>query len=1442
MKHTRLTFLLLSLLYVTGSYAQGEIEVRHYSTEDGLSQKLIQDIIQDSDGYIWMANRNGLDMFDGYHFKNYKSYPTDQVKLKHNRIVQLIPGNNHSIWCQTHDNRVYLFDTQHKKFINIAAFHPQVKECTEVSRMIVLPNHALWVIGNNGNLWRFDEDHYQEEGGFIHLEQASNPYHGERVNNIVLDDNGNEWVFTDKGYFVHGNQSLRGSTEYAYTTLVGDKLFMVSSDNKLAYYSAQEGLKPFLLPHAGTMSITYIATGSDHELIVTDGHSVTLYNVDTHERSTLTLNNSQFNVNNLYRASDGIVWILTTGQEILRCDFQRQRISHYTYPVFEKKNKSFIHEDEYGQIWMLPSYGELMCYNSKADRFEHAYTYIDGKKVWYDYSQYRLGFLRYLFDRRGNLWQCCDNGFNKVTFMNANYHFEPTRDNSEVRALFIDSKSRIWIADKGGRVEIYDKNHHYIGNMNAEGRIVNDRSTTIGGNVYCIYEDRRHQIWMGSREAGLYVASPEGDHYRMIHLTHQNDDAGSLSANSVFDVREDINGDVWIGTYGGGLNRVTGEFPNFRFITPLNGLDNYPKESYRNVRTLHCSGNGVMMVGTTDGLITFMPNAAHPEQTKFFFNRCEENRLKSLANNDVLHIFESRDGELFVVSFSDGFSKVESKDLLTDHIDFSHFNKENGLPSDIVYAMTENRDGNIWITFETCICRYDRKRNRFETFYQFNGNTNQFISEGTPVIDRDQNLLVGATQGLITISLPSLHKSDFHPPIVFTQVNVESADNNPQRSLPVIDNKLSLGRNERNMNISFAALDYTNSGNLQYAYRLKGVNEDWIYIGNNHSASFVNLPAGDLTLEVKSTNGDGVWTDNVAALHLHIRPTFWETGWAWVIYILAALLAILVVAGILAYIFNLQRKVDFEQQLTNLKLRFFTDISHELRTPLTLITAPVEEVLNHERLSPQGHENMVIAKRNVDRMLRLINQLLDFRKIQNNKMKLYVEQADAVALARHTFDNFVALAKQRAIDFQFIAPSEKLILYTDTDKLEKILFNLLSNAFKYTPDNKRIRLTLESDNDHLLVKVEDEGRGIEVHKIDSLFNRFETVDKGNRKNSTGIGLSLVNELVKMLHGTIEVKSALGQGSTFMVTLPVTHTAYEGDTSVEFILKDGQQQLQQLPTEPAEESQAKETSILVVEDNEELRRFIVNILQPNYQVMQATDGADGLKRIKEEMPDLVISDIMMPNMDGIELIERTRADHDICHTPFIFLSAKTTLEDRIRGLEYGADDYITKPFSASYLSARIAALLKRRSALRDYFMRKPLSEGEATDGQDVEQTPENPPVAMTEYDRAFIERVTRCVEEQIQNADFKIDDIADELKLSRTVFYRKFRSITGLPPKDFVRDFRVKYALRLMKDDSLNISEIAYLCGFSSPQYFSRIFKEVMNCTPSQYKETSGSAT
>lgn len=620
-------------------------------------------------------------------------------------------------------------------------------------------------------------------------------------------------------------------------------------------------------------------------------------------------------------------------------------------------------------------------------------------------------------------------------------------------------------------------------------------------------------------------------------------------------------------------------------------------------------------------------------------------------------------------------------------------------------------------------------------------------------------------------------------------------------------------------------MDFTNKEKLEYAYRLKGVSEKWTYINQNHTASFVNLPAGNFILEVKSTNGDGVWVENITALAIHVEPTFWETKWAWMVYAFLILITIFIVSGILVYTLNLRRKVDFEQQLTNLKLRFFTDISHELRTPLTLIANPIEEVINNEPLSQEGHENMVTAKRNTDRMLKLINQILDFRKIQNNKMKLYIEQVDVLPLFKQTFENFSSIAHQKDIHFELNCPQEYQTIYTDIDKLEKILFNLLSNAFKYTPNGKSILITVTFDKNALNFSIKDEGKGFDLYQIDTLFKRFETLGQKDNNLSSGIGLSLVKELVHLLHGSIKVDSTLGKGSVFEVSLPINYDAFKSDENIEFIMNDSQQTTTSYkipentsPTEGAD----KNIDILIVEDNEELRHFLVNMLQKDYRILEAADGKSGLDLTVSAMPDLIISDIMMPVMDGIELLEAVKKNHDISHIPFILLSAKASLDDRIQGLEYGADDYITKPFSSSYLKARISSLLKQRDALRRHFTRK---------SGDI--SPSIPQI--THFDETFINQIVQAVEEGLQNPDFKIEDLADSMNLSRTVFYRKIRSLLGVSPIDFVRDMRIKRAVQLLDSEAYTISEVAYMSGFSSPQYFNRVFKNIMNCTPTEYK-------
>ena len=628
---------------------------------------------------------------------------------------------------------------------------------------------------------------------------------------------------------------------------------------------------------------------------------------------------------------------------------------------------------------------------------------------------------------------------------------------------------------------------------------------------------------------------------------------------------------------------------------------------------------------------------------------------------------------------------------------------------------------------------------------------------------------------------------------------------------------------------------------------MKGLEEEWHDGDKNRSASYINLPNGNYKLQIKSTNSDGVWMNNIRTLSINVLPTFWETGWAWLLYLILFILFTGTIVYVLFYIYRLRHQVDIEQQLSNIKLRFFTDISHELRTPLTLISSPVNEVLENEDLSATAREHLAVVQKNAERMLRLMNQILDFRKIQNQKMKVLVEKTDLIPLLEKVMINFRLIAEEKKINFRLESELKSIYAWVDRDKFEKIFFNLISNAFKYTPAEKAIIIEVTKRMDKVTISVVDEGIGIEPTKLRNLFQRFETLAQQNMlQPSSGIGLSLVKEMVDMHHGTIKVTSEPEAGSRFVVTLPLQKEVFEQDSQVEFILNDSQSPATRpdscLQTEKRPEAEDKEDmvnntvpdtfTILVVEDNEELKVFLKNILSENYTVITAPNGKKGLQHAVDNIPDLIISDVMMPVMDGLEMIRQIKENNNICHIPIIVLSAKASLDDRIAGLEQGVDDYITKPFSATYLKTRIASLLRQRKSLQEIYMAK-LTEGKKI-GVAEALTPSQPQI--TPYDEQFMQKVMEFIEEQMDNAELTIDEFAEHLMLSRTIFYRKLKSIIGLTPVDFIREVRIKRAAQLIDSGEYNFSQVAYMTGFNDPKYFSKCFKKIVGITPSEYKE------
>ena len=1420
--------LFLIILYLVCPFvlsAQSLMHVRYYSAKDGLSQNTVADFLQDDKGYIWMATWNGLEKFDGYTFQNYKSYPTDDTRLEYNRIQQIIKSQKGNIWCITYNNLLYLFDTRTEKFRNVFSGYPHLAGYEEVARIYKQTGEILWFSNKAGELFRIDEERLGEADGIVHLPCRSCAGHGQKIYTVYQDKRGYEWILTEQGTFVYNHPEIQTDVRLRYVKEADKSTYFLTEGGELYTFVPDAGIlhipNPFpMKPVSGLVSI------KSGRLLIPDSEKVIVY--DTRKKFFEQLYRQEaaldpLHVTGVHYSRKNVIWMLS-GQRVLRYTPADRKVTSFQVNRTGTDTFRHVHEDEFGGIWFMTRSGSFYSYNSVTDGLEPAYRYTTGQK-----EPYRTEGRAFLRDSHKNLWVSRKYGFDKIYFTNRNYDYIHTSAEQEVRGVFIDSKKRLWVASKENRLEVYDKQGNYVGNMDSTGKLQQNRNISFGRNVYTFFEDSEHRLWLGTRNHGIVVATEYDGKFTLHTFRHDKQDPYALSNDAIYSICRDTRNRIWIGTLGGGINLFSGTLDNPRFIHLENLMKGYPGDMCHKVRSLYCTRKGVVLAGTTEGLLSFSDDFQKPEDIEFFHNDCED----GLSNNDVMDVLESRDGKIYIAAYSGGICMADVDSLLNTRIRFHYLNMKNGLPSDLPQSMLEDGEGNIWICFENYISKYKADRKGFDTYDSANLHTDLQITEAHPAIDQQGAMYIGTNQGVLRLRLYDLKKSSFVPRIVYAGVDIQNSDGTGSNSVLAADS-LVLGKKERNVTIAFSALDYTNSEALQYAYRLKGISDQWGYIGENHSIGFANLPSGDFVLEVKSTNGDGVWCDNITPLYIHIQPRFTETAWAWGLYVLIAIILILTVSGIIVYITNLKRKVTLEQQLTDLKLRFFTDISHELRTPLTLISGSIEEIVERGQLQKGGTENMQVARRNVNRMLRLVNQILDFRKIQGRKMKLSIEQGDVVALCRQVGENFTQLAHERSIHFRLIPETPEIRCYTDMDKLEKILFNLLSNAFKYTADGKSITMAVRMESGCLFVSVRDEGKGMDLRKIDNLFGRFETFGKTDPNRSTGIGLSLVKEFVDLLHGTIQPESIPGQGTVFTVTLPCTYEAYAADSMAEFVLND--EVKFEYPVEvQLSRQEEKERSILIIEDNDELRRFLAMILRDCYHVLEAGDGRQGLEIIGRELPDLIVSDVMMPEMDGIELLAAVKVNRDTSHIPVILLSAKASVDDRVRGLEYGADDYIAKPFNSAYLKARIESLIRQRSSLAAYYLGSSLKDSDKTEKKQPDVKLEQVLESVPSFNNTFIQEVIRLVDENLQNPDFKIDDLAETMNMSRAVFYRKIKTFTGASPIDLVKEMRLKRALELLDADTYSLSEVAYQSGFSSPQYFSRVFKEQMQCTPNEYK-------
>lgn len=1426
-------FLLLHWGFVK---AQPICVARQYTVRDGLIQSNPAQILQSHNGFIWVSTWNGVSRFDG---RDFETFQFDSLLNQHmQRLENTADGN---LWMIAYDRHsLYLYDIRENKLINVLKQYEQhFNTPLQIENLYPLSKGITWVTLNNGGCFRISDKECTVSSGIQYITAIDDVELG-KVSRVFEDKQGEEWVFSDKGVSIFGKRTI-SSYPFSMFETMDNLVFLASQNGRLAYYDVntmQFNIVPF---QEKIQHINGIKVLKDNQLAVLSDKGLYLCRFPelAMEKYDFSLpGRDDAAVRKVYQDSKGFLWIFTGLPGIIRLD-PETGVKQYLntpsgYMASSPENELFIYEDPNGVVWTIPYKGIFSYYDEKSRELKVYFT--PGR----NHIPYSPIIKTTYVDKQNNLWIKSQRSFIKMFFPPSPYTYRELDNYFDTKSFLFDSDEHLWIATKKGIIRIMDSQKNLLGYLSPDRELAQTETVFAEGGIYVMLKDQAQTIWLGSKENGLFRLVPRNRpyHYEVYHYMNNPSDPYSISDNKISCIDEDHNGRIWIGTYGGGLNLVEEkEDGAIRFIHAENKLSGFPINRTNSIRCMVEGPGHTMLVGTIEGLITFSSDFSDYENIRFYLNLPRPQVADGLCSADVMSVLRATDETIYCYCYGGGLCKLVSSNLLSDELRFRSFGKET---SPLARALIEDKNHNIWIGSETDITLFDVHDQTFESFGETFFNRSFNYSECLPVTDRQGDILMGTEGGMLVFSPDSIVKQTYEAPIVVT--GIKYSEDNLSHVLSDAD-YLEIPTRRRNFTISFAALDYTNSLDIEYAYKLD--DNQWYYIGKKNSVSFVSLPAGKYQFQIKATNGDGIWMNTVKTVTLQVLPTFWETGWAKAFYLVVVLVISLAIGYVFFYIYYLKHKVNMEQRLAEIKVRSFIDISHELRTPLTLISGPVSEVLSQEPLTSRTRHHLQLVQKNINRMLLLINQVLDFRKIQNKKMGLTIEYRDIIIMLHNIMDNFRLLATEKNINFSLQTTLPSVFLWIDSDKFEKIIFNLLSNAFKYTPDNKSITLIVMESGQFVSIAVKDEGIGISKDKVSSIFERFTTVSKENdMQPSSGIGLSLVNELVKMLHGEIQVESEVKKGSVFKLVLHKGKEIYAQDKNVEYILNDTSEEQETVLAEPEQNDKislpdmppaTKETlvKVMVVEDNAELRQFICEILSGTYRVVGVADGVMALEKIEEEIPDFIITDIMMPRMDGIELIRHIKENVNTCDIPLIILSAKSSVEDRIQCLQLGIDDYIPKPFSSDYLKSRIENLIRQRKVLQSAF----LSKYGAQPKKEPLEAVAYPVSQIVPLDELFMQKLVGFMEENYSNPGLRVNDLAEFMNMSRSVFNRKVNGIMGISPIEYIKNYRLNKAKSFIQS-GMSFSEVAFAVGFSDPGYFGKAFKKAFNQTLTEYKNNN----
>lgn len=977
-----------------------------------------------------------------------------------------------------------------------------------------------------------------------------------------------------------------------------------------------------------------------------------------------------------------------------------------------------------------------------------------------------------------------------------------------VRAMTVDHQGRIWVGSENHGITIIDPSkkenkYTYIGS-----KFLNDLMIR---NLFC---DSQGLVWIGTKK-GLVYYDPAKDEFKNCSL--------NMCHPSVFAIAEDQQGAIWVGTYNG-LALYDRNLDEFHCINKASGL------AGNQIMDLLVDQENNLWVATEEGgLSKLSPPPNFIGKKEFTITNYTENigQENGILSNRIYSLAEDKTGNIWAATDA-GLSQLSPRNNR-----FQNFTKQNGLPDDFTTALAADAQGSIWVSHTKGLTKVNAETGAMQSFNMQDGlQGNEFKQNAAFQHAPSGMLFFGGSNGLTSFQPSQIKANPYPPKVVLTQLDVMHQDvqiGNKVNDRIILENALlateeiTLTWWDKTFMLEFTALHYANPRSNKYKYMLEGYDADWIFTdASRPTASYANLPAGDYTFKVHGANSDGLWNETATTLKIKILPPWWLSWWAMLIYFMLFCTLAWLVYRYLNSKIQLRKKEAIHQA----KLHFFTEVSHEFRTPLTLIIDPLERLIAEKPQQKVAEQYYQLMHRNAQQLLALVNQLLDFRKLESGHLQLDLENSDLVAFVRSLAASFEEMAKQRQISFKVTTNSTPLIIPFDHAKLTMVLNNLLSNAFKFTPNQGKITLDLKETSQPkkgVIIQVKDTGQGISKEELEKVFGIFYQAsnNKGQYKGS-GIGLSLTKELIALHGGKIMVDSELGKGSCFSVFLPDNTTSSETSrtviTNTEPLSFEDKGDEKKKPV--SHNNDPDRAVILVVDDNDDIRTYVEMNFDQEYQVLTANNGLEGLASATNHIPDLIISDVMMPDMNGLEMCEKLKTDERTSHIPIILLTARQSAAAKTEGYETGADAYVTKPFDTSVLRAQVHNLLEQRKRLRELF-----SNGSAKDLKKI---------AVNATDVAFLEKTRQLIESNLESENLDIDSLAEQLNMSRSQFYRKIKALTNKSASDFVTSFRMNQAAEFLLSGQYNISETAYKVGYSIPNNFTRAFAKHFGSSPSQF--------